>query len=127
VGSFPFNFLLAEIYFSRSLIVQRLMQALVIVEIQISFQALSRRFWRALVVQIDFFIFDRSPQPLGEDVIQGSPLAVHTDLCPGFFEQPYIRCAREVRTLIGVENFWHRDLKGAAHRGLHKTHLQALG
>jgi hypothetical protein len=36
-------------------------------------------------MQIDFFIFERAPQALGKDVVEGAALAVQANLNPSVF------------------------------------------
>lgn len=55
-------------------------------------------------VQEDALIFKGSPEPLDEDVVEKTPLAVHGDSNPGLLQtvRPSPRC--ELATLIGIED-----------------------
>lgn len=57
-------------------------------------------------VQIDLFIFETPPQPLDEDIVPPPPCPIHTDLNPVVVQQSGECLARELATLIGVEDLW---------------------
>ena len=87
------------------------MKALPIVELKISTQArdgLRRGF---VITDVDVFVFDASPEPLNEDVVQRPASPVHADGDLALFENPSERIARELRTLICVEDFRLRHLQ----------------
>src|SRR5215471_3362398 len=64
------------------------------------------RVWRiAVVLQVNVFVFDRSPQPFHEDVVQRTATAVHADQNVLGFEPARERIAGELRALSGVEYF----------------------
>jgi hypothetical protein len=55
------------------------MGAFVVVKVQVIVYA-TASFSRALIViQVNLFILYRTPEPLIEDIVQGSPTTVHTD------------------------------------------------
>jgi len=56
----------------RRVIVQRLVQALVIVEGEVLGELLAQLGDRVDIVQIQALVLDRTPQPLDEDVVQGA-------------------------------------------------------
>ena len=55
-------------------------------------------------VQIDLFVFNRTPEPLGKDVIQGLTPTIHTDLNFQSLEPAQILGAGKMAALIAVEN-----------------------
>ena len=57
-----------------------------------------------IVVQVDLLVFDRAPEPLDEDVIQGPAATVHPDLNASLFQDRSERQGRKLDALIGVEN-----------------------
>jgi len=60
----------------------------VVVEVDVSGQIVISLLWAGLLVQIDFFVLDGTPQPLGEDVVPGASPAIHTDLDLGGLQPP---------------------------------------
>ena len=58
-----------------------------------------------VLLEINIFILDGSPEALIKNIIKGAPFAVHTDpdLCR-FQHRCKSRCC-ELRTLVGVKNF----------------------
>jgi hypothetical protein len=59
------------------------MGALVVVEGEVAAQAQAGRFGAVVVSQVDVFVCDRAPESFGEDVVDGTVLAVYTDLHMG--------------------------------------------
>src|SRR5467141_238910 len=55
--------------------------------------------------QIDLLVFDAAPQPLNEHVVPPGPFAIHADGDVMAGKQTGERRARELRTLVGVEDF----------------------
>ena len=55
------------------------MDAFSIVESEIGIHPLPSLDPVGVVVQVNFLIFDTSPQPFGEDVVNGPPATVHAD------------------------------------------------
>jgi predicted regulator of Ras-like GTPase activity (Roadblock/LC7/MglB family) len=55
------------------------MQAFAIVEIQISTERGTRRADTVVGSQINLLVFDRTPQPLDEDVVASGAAAIHAD------------------------------------------------
>ena len=78
------------------------MRALVVVELEVGRQALPGLAWMGVLVQVDFFIFDRAPQPLGENVVERSAASIHTDLDTGLLQGLKVLRAGEVAALIAV-------------------------
>src|SRR6516225_4084738 len=59
---------------------------------------------RRIGVEVDFLVFQASPQPLDEDIVHATTLAVHanSDLVP--FQGAGEVVAGELATLVGIEN-----------------------
>src|SRR5258708_11636286 len=100
--------LLASVNFGWRLITKRLVRALVVVELQIPCEPVTGLARAGIVVQVDLLIFDRTPQPLGEDVIQRPPAPVHADLDIGGEQHGSILGAREMAALVTVPDLWPR-------------------
>src|SRR5271168_3834509 len=54
--------------------------------------------------QIDLLVFDRSPEPLDEDVVAPGALAVHADPDAVVGQKAGEGCAGKLAALVGVEN-----------------------
>lgn len=91
-----------EIDFRRRTIIQGLVQASAVVKGQLIADPAAGIAWRSVVTQIHIFVLDRAPQPLGEDIVQRSPLAVHADLHTGIQQLPGLLRAGKVAALITV-------------------------
>ncbi len=61
----------------------------------------------AVALEVDLLVFDRTPESLDEDVVQGPPAAVHGELHALVEEGLGELRRRELTTLVGVENFRH--------------------
>ena len=92
----------------RGLIVERLMKPLAIVEVEVVAQTCDRLGHAFVIVPVNFFVFDAAPEPLDEDIVQGSTAAIHTDCNLPFFENARERIAGEVHALIRIENLRRR-------------------
>jgi len=56
--------------------------------------------------EVNALVFDAAPESLHEDIVMVAALAVHADPDAMFFESAYKGLAGELRTLIGIEDFW---------------------
>ena len=81
------------------------MQPLGVVEHEVVGQSLARLTNRFVGVEIDFFIFDRPPQPLDENVIENPAAAVHRYPNPLGLKSPGKIQTRELSALVAVEDF----------------------
>src|SRR5262249_24782376 len=70
--------------------------------------------WRRIIMQIDMFIFNRPPQALSKDVIQGATFAIHTQARTGIQYQLAELRTGELTALVSIP-----DLR----RGLHQRSL----
>ena len=83
--------------------VKALMRPNVIVEREITGQAVVGFTGTRVVMQIDFFVLERTPQSLGEDIVDKTAAAVHADLS-ACCEDPLGKLgACELAALVGVE------------------------
>lgn len=75
-----------------------------VVEVEVSAQA--RPCLRHAVVcpQVNFFVLDRTPQPLDAHIVHPASLAIHADACPRALPRIREPLARELASLIGVED-----------------------
>src|SRR5271154_452035 len=55
-------------------------------------------------IEVDTFVFQRSPQPLDEDVVHPAATTIHRDPDVGILQGGGERKAGELRALIGVED-----------------------
>src|SRR5712675_2921758 len=76
-----------------------------IVEVEISADRVTGLANAFIGSQIDLLIFDAAPQPLNEHVVPPGPFAIHADGDAVAGKQTGERRARELRTLVGVEDF----------------------
>src|SRR5258705_670095 len=82
------------------------MWATAIVEVEVSADRVTGLADAFIGSQIDLLVFDATPQPLNEHVVPPGPFAIHADGDAVAGKQTGERRARELRTLVGVEDFW---------------------
>src|SRR5256885_16616690 len=99
------------------LVAERLMGALVVVELEIAGEALPGLAGAAIGVQIDLLVFDGAPEALGEDIVQGAALAIHADLDAALLQAPPVLRAGEVGALIAVPDGWTASGQGGIDGG----------
>jgi hypothetical protein len=77
-------------------------------------------------MQIHFFVFNGSPQPLSKNIVKCPSFPIHTDfhLC-GLQELPILR-TREVTPLIAITDCWDRHRQGTFECGQDKGQFQCL-
>jgi len=62
-------------------------------------------FWNiAIGMQIDFLVFDRSPQPFNKDIVPPGSFAIHADGDLGILQNLREGQRGELRSLIGIED-----------------------
>ena len=69
----------AEVDFIGGPVVERLMPALAIVEVEVHGQPLSCLAAVPIGMQVDVLVFHRAPQPFDEHIVDPATLAVHAD------------------------------------------------
>jgi hypothetical protein len=67
------------------LVIERLVQALMVIELKIVAEPLNNVWDALIVIQIYGFLFDRAPQSPDNDVVKDSATPVHADLDPRLF------------------------------------------
>jgi len=80
------------------------MNALMIVKLQVVSQLLSSFFWRAVLMQIHFFVFNGSPQPFCKDIVKCSSFSIHTNLYFCCLKELSVLWAGEMTALIAITN-----------------------
>ena len=94
-----------EVGLIRGAVVKARMWATAIVEVEISADRATGLADAFIGSQIDLLVFDATPQPLNEHVVPPGPFAIHADGDAVAGKQTGERHARELRTLVGVEDF----------------------
>src|SRR5476649_1179873 len=80
------------------------MRALCIVEDEVTGQRGTGLADTVVSAQVDLLVFDRSPQPLDENVVAPGAATIHADRNRVLQQQPRERGAGELAALVGVEN-----------------------
>lgn len=101
------------------------MRTLAIVKAEVRPQIVQRVWWVAVILEIDVFVFDGSPQPLDENIVEGASPAIHADQDILGFESSGKCVAGELRTLIGVENVGRTMPQGMVESRAAKCRVQA--
>jgi hypothetical protein len=81
------------------------MNSLLVVEKEVYFSPPYRLCDIGVVLEIYLFVFDRSPEPLNEDVVEDSSFPVHADGNMAVFQRVRKILARKLGSLVGVEDF----------------------
>jgi hypothetical protein len=81
---------------------QALVGSLVVVEVEVAFQASGQGRYSRVVVEIDVLILDSPPKPLNEDVVKGPATTVHADLDARRFQAVSEGMGSELGTLVGA-------------------------
>lgn len=66
-----------------------------------SFSGLS---WTVVLIEIDLLVFDASPEPFGENVVDGASFPVHANLDVAGKKTFQITVTGEMAPLVAVEN-----------------------
>src|ERR1700724_2814032 len=85
---------------TRRPVAQRLMRPFLVVETEPSADAPARLDHRAIRLDENLFVFQASPKPLDEDVVQETPFAIHADPDARCFKLIQKPGAGELYTLI---------------------------
>jgi len=96
---------------SGRLVIQALVWALIVIELEVSAQTRRQSRSRFIVIQINVFVLDTAPQSLDEDVIEHTPATIHADLDVMVLQLAGELVGGELHPLIGVEDFWLSDVK----------------
>ena len=118
--------LISEIHLDGRAIAERLMGPTGIVKLEVVRQALAGVSRTVVLMQIDFFIFNSSPQALSENIVEGATTTIHADLGASRFEQVGVLRTGELATLIAIADGRRGQRQGALGGGQHKGHFQSL-
>src|SRR5262252_4110936 len=94
----------APVQIRRRSVLQALMRAFVIVELEVTADARPSLRHQPVIPQVHLFVFQRAPQSFDEDVVQTSPAPVHADSDIPFFQHAGELLTGELRPLIAVED-----------------------
>ena len=116
-----------KIYFRWRAIAERLMNSPLIIEREVSGQFLTRFLRGRIVFQINFLIFDRSPQTLRKNIVQSASSSVHA--YPDIFIQQTVHILRacEMAALVAVEDQRNGSRKSQIHPTQNKTDFKRWG
>jgi hypothetical protein len=97
-----------------------------IVELEVLVDPVSGLPRRVVLIEINLFIFEASPESLSENVVDGPTFAIHADLDVSGDEPLQIAIAGKVAPLITVEDDGERRPKSPIHSLQNEWHLQRL-
>ena len=118
---------LSVIDLCRYPVVQSLMGPFPVEEVEVLGQALIEQGDGGVVVDVDVFVFDRSPEPLDENIVHSPAPAVHADFYAILEEAVSEPGGGKLAALVGVENFGSSDGEGVLKRLDTKIGLQCVG
>ena len=113
--------------FPRRAVVQGLMWAFVAIEFEVINQSFMTIGSGVVTLQINVFVFQRSPEPFDEDVVEGSATTIHADLNPACKQSFCVRTACELNTLICVEDLRDALFKSLIQSRQTELHVHAVG
>ncbi len=97
-----------------------------IVELEVFVDPVSGLTWRIVLIEIDLVVFEASPKPFREDVVDGPAFSVHAGLDVFGLEATQVAIAGEMAPLIAVEDDGKRRSKGPVHSLQNEWHFQRL-
>jgi hypothetical protein len=77
-------------------------------------------------VEIEFFVLDGTPKPLGEDIISGASPAIHADLDLGSQKAVDIMRTGKVTALVAVPDMGHGLQQSFIHSLEHEIEFERL-
>jgi len=83
-----------------------------VVEVKIPLQAFFGVPYAGVLIQIDLLVFNRTPEPLNEDVIEGPAASVHADADAMVFKSSDKCITHVLHTLIAIEYLRTCSLQG---------------
>ena len=110
----------------RSLVVQGLVRPFHVVEPEPGVDAFSGFPGRGILIEIDLFVFEASPETFREDVVCGPSFSVHTDLNVMFLEPIQIAWTGKMAPLITVPDRRSGKFQRSIHAVKDKGHLQGV-
>ena len=110
----------------RSLVTQGLMRSLPVVKgkpVPDSFPGFPGR---VILMEVDLFVLEASPEALRENVVEGPAFSIHADLNIPALETLQVAGACEVAALVTVPDRRGRDIESPIHAVQDKGHLQGV-
>jgi len=92
------------VHLLRGQIIERLVRPLLIIEVEVTSNALSSVSDTVILSEIDLFILERAPEPFGKDIVHTPSPTVHADSDPLAFEQVREGGAGKLGALVGIED-----------------------
>src|ERR1035441_4055068 len=86
----------------RRAVAERLVRALVVVKVEVAIQRREQVQAAGEVAGVDEFVFQRAPQALDENVVQGAASPIHADRDAALLQRRQKIRRGELRALIGV-------------------------
>ena len=117
----------AEVHCGRRLVIERLVRALVVVELEVAPQVVSGLAGRSVFGEVDLLVLDRAPQALGEDVVARATAAIHADLYAGREQQVEVLRTGEVAALVAVPDLGRGLRQGPLGTREHKGQCERVG
>ena len=77
-------------------------------------------------MEVNLFVFEASPESLGENVVESSAFSIHADLNTLGLKSLQIAGTGEVASLIAVPDAGNGELQGPIHAVENKGHLQGV-
>ena len=99
-------------------VVQRLMRSIVAVKLEILRQPFVTIVSRRVLLQVNLFVLDASPKSFDEYVVNRPTFAIHAHFNRVRQQPVHVTAARELSTLIGVEDLRPTVIKGGIGRCL---------
>ena len=69
----------------RHLVIQALVRPILVVEAEVLVQAGEQRGYGLILLEVDIFVFDATPEPFDEDIVEAPTTSIHTDADVGLF------------------------------------------
>lgn len=102
----------SPVNFMGSQVIQAFMKPLRVVEVEVGAEMRTSLGDRPVIMKVDFFVFDGSPEPFDEDVVIDPAPAVHADANARLFEDVQELTGRKLGSLVRVEDLRRGDLEG---------------
>lgn len=93
-----------EVDLSGGAVVQALMRAFIVIDLEVVMQPAFQCRYGRIVLQINVLVFDVAPQSFDKDVVECAPTTIDTDADVGLFQFTSEIAGRKLHPLIGVEN-----------------------
>ena len=108
------------------MVIQGLVGSFRVIELEPGSDSLSGLSRTIVLIEVHLLVLDASPEPFGENVVDGASLSVHADLDVPGKKTFQITVTREMAPLVAVENVRESGLKSPVHTVKNKRHLERL-